>query len=105
MGRIDPYLFLPALLLSLIGIVLIFSALQDSSGHEASSYLRQLVWLAIGLLVFVAVSAIAPRIYENLSSLFYLVALLLLILLLLLEHQLMKILSFPFSIRENLDQL
>lgn len=80
-GRIDPYLFLPALLLSLVGIVLIFSALQDSSGHEASSYLRQLVWLAIGLLVFVAVSAIAPRIYENLSSLFYLVALLLLILL------------------------
>lgn len=79
MGRIDPYLFLPALLLSLVGIVLIFSALQDSSGQEASSYLRQLVWLAMGLLVFVAVSAIAPRIYESLSILSYLVALLLLV--------------------------
>ncbi|MFQ5868415.1 MAG: rod shape-determining protein RodA [Candidatus Zixiibacteriota bacterium] len=78
-GRIDPYLFLPALLLSLIGILLIFSALQDSSDHEASSYLRQLVWLAMGLLVFVAVSAIAPRIYESLSILSYLVALLLLV--------------------------
>lgn len=79
MGRIDPYLFLPALLLSLIGIVLIFSALQDSSGQEASSYWRQLVWLAMGLLVFIAASAIAPRVYENLSILSYLIALLLLV--------------------------
>lgn len=78
MGRIDPYLFLPALLLSLLGIVLIFSALQGSSGQEASSYLRQLLWLAMGLLVFVAVRAIVPRVYENLSILSYLVALLLL---------------------------
>jgi len=77
-GRIDPYLFLPALLLSLLGIVLIFSALQGSSGQEASSYLRQLLWLAMGLLVFVAVRAIVPRVYENLSILSYLVALLLL---------------------------
>ena len=78
MRRIDLYLFLPAFLLSLIGIVLIFSALRDSSDQETASYLRQLVWLAVGLLVFMAVSAIAPRIYESLSILSYLVALLLL---------------------------
>lgn len=81
MGRIDRYLLLPALLLSLLGIVLIFSALHGSSAQGGSLYLRQMIWLAVGLLVFMAVSSIAPRIYENLSSLFYLVALLLLILL------------------------
>jgi len=80
-GRIDRYLLLPALLLSLLGIVLIFSALHGSSAQGGSLYLRQMIWLAVGLLVFMAVSSIAPRIYENLSSLFYLVALLLLILL------------------------
>ena len=81
MGRIDRYLLLPALLLSLLGIVLIFSALHGSSAQGGSLYLRQMIWLAVGLLVFVAVSAIAPRIYESLSILSYLVALLLLILL------------------------
>lgn len=81
MGRIDRYLLLPALLLSLLGILLIFSALHGSSAQGGSLYLRQMIWLAVGLLVFMAVSSIGPRIHENLSSLFYLVAVLLLILL------------------------
>lgn len=79
----DLRIFLPALLLSLIGILLIYAATYYSSLPEARSlYQKQSIWFAAGLLVCMAVFFIPLKIHEAFAYVYYFVAILLLVVLL-----------------------
>lgn len=72
-----------ALLLSLIGVLLIFSAeFHSPNAYEREFYIRQLVWLCIALGVFAAIIHLPPRLFEFGSYFFYAIALFLLVLVL-----------------------
>lgn len=72
-----------ALLLSIIGILLIYSAQYHSDNPAARSYyLKQVVWLVMALVFFWATISLPPRFYDFIAYIFYGVMLLLLILVL-----------------------
>ena len=81
--QLDWKLIAAVLLLSVIGIVTIFSAqYYADSAFKQTYYLRQLLWLAIALLAFVAVIHFPYRIYEAGAYWAYAVSLALLVLVL-----------------------
>lgn len=81
--QIDWKLFAAALALSLIGIVLIFSAqYYADSDYLQSYYLRQLIWLFVALAVFAAIVHLPFRLFDLSAYLLYFVVLILLVLVL-----------------------
>lgn len=85
--QIDWRLVLAALLLSVIGIVLIYSAQYDAAtGTSMDYYSKQIVWLAAALILFIIVIHVPLRLIDFLSYLFYAAALVLLLLVLFIGH-------------------
>jgi len=69
-----------ALLLSLIGVSLIYSTGHGPLAAARSHlYLRQLVWLGAGILLLVSAAALPLRFYDALAKLLYVVSILLLV--------------------------
>lgn len=82
--ELDWKLISAVLLLSSIGILLIMSAQHYAdSAFERTYFLRQLIWLAIALMVFAAVIHLPLRLFDFSAYLFYAVSLGLLVLVLL----------------------
>ena len=82
--ELDWKLISAVLLLSLIGIMLIMSAHHYAdSAFERDYFLRQLIWLAIALMVFAVVIHLPLRLFDFSAYLFYAVSLGLLVLVLL----------------------
>jgi rod shape determining protein RodA len=82
--ELDWKLISAVLLLSLIGIMLIMSAQHYAdSAFERAYFLRQLIWLAIALMVFAVVIHLPLRLFDFSAYLFYAVSLGLLVLVLL----------------------
>ncbi len=82
--ELDWKLISAVLLLSLIGIMLIMSAQHYAdSAFERTYFLRQLIWLAIALMVFAVVIHLPLRLFDFSAYLFYAVSLGLLVLVLL----------------------
>jgi rod shape determining protein RodA len=76
----DWKLFIAALLLSVIGILLIYSAQHHSDDPALKNYyLKQLVWLVFALLAFVVTISIPIRFYDFFAYLFYIVMICLLV--------------------------
>lgn len=72
-----------ALLLSIIGVLLIYSAQYYSDNPAARTfYLKQAVWLVVALVFFWITISVPPRFYDFIAYIFYGVMLLLLILVL-----------------------
>jgi rod shape determining protein RodA len=69
-----------ALLLSLIGVSLIYSTGHGPLAAARSNlYLRQLMWLAAGILLLASAAALPLRFYDALAKLLYLASILLLV--------------------------
>ena len=69
---LDWKLVIAAVLLSVIGVVIIFSAQFYSEDQSAQShYLKQLIWLAFALLAFGVTISLPPRFYDFISYLFF----------------------------------
>ncbi|OGC89959.1 MAG: rod shape-determining protein RodA [candidate division Zixibacteria bacterium RBG_16_53_22] len=76
-------IFIPPLVLSLIGIILIYSATYYSAApSEHGLYSRQIMWLLVGLALCLAIYYVPLRVHEVLSFAYYGVILILLGLLL-----------------------
>ncbi|UCE67047.1 MAG: rod shape-determining protein RodA [Candidatus Zixiibacteriota bacterium] len=76
-------LFAAALILSIIGILLIYAATYYSSSPETQSlFLKQLIWLGIGLAVCIGVYFIPLKIHEAFSFVYYFVIIVVLLVLL-----------------------
>jgi rod shape determining protein RodA len=73
--RIDPVLLLMLGILSVFGVMLLYSA----SGSDVSLMMRQISRLAMAFLLMVAVANISPRILKNFAVWLYLAGLLLLL--------------------------
>jgi rod shape determining protein RodA len=80
MGKtFDLSLFIPALMLSVIGILLINAATYYSTSPATQSlYLKQLIWLGMGLAVCVAIYLIPLRFHEAFSFVYYFIVIVLL---------------------------
>ncbi|MCP4566676.1 MAG: rod shape-determining protein RodA [FCB group bacterium] len=87
MGRLNPLalpnldwkLITAALLLSVIGILLIFSAQYYSDNTtDQKHYVKQSIWLVIALVAFSVTVAMPPRFYDFVAYLFYLLMLVML---------------------------
>ncbi len=79
----DLRIFIPALILSLIGVLLIYAANYYSSVPDVKAlYQKQLIWLAAGLVVCVAIFLIPLKIHEAFAYVYYFLAILLLAILL-----------------------
>lgn len=82
--EIDLSLFIAALLLCIIGVFLIFSAKHLSeSPIERTIYIKQVIWILLGVLVCAVTFLIPIRFYEIFSYVLYFFTLLTLILILL----------------------
>src|SRR5512136_1912310 len=75
----DYKLFACALLLSLIGVLLIYSAKHASTPNEKGLFIKQLFWLSLSLLAAAIIFMTPLRLHEILSYLYYLSAVLLLL--------------------------
>jgi len=75
----DFKLFACSLLLSLIGVLLIYSAKHASTPNEKGLFLKQLFWLSFSLIAASIIFLIPLRLHEILSYLYYLSAVLLLL--------------------------
>lgn len=73
MGKtFDLSLFIPALLLSVTGILLIYAATYYSSSPATRTlYLKQLIWLGIGLAVCFLIYFVPLKLHEAFSFLYY----------------------------------
>lgn len=81
--QIEWRLFLAALLLSIIGIFLIYSAQYDASTGTSMDYFsRQIVWLVLALVVYMVMIHLPMRIVDFFSYPVYIISLILLILVL-----------------------
>lgn len=79
----DPKIFLPALLLSVIGVVLIYAATYYSPSPDIKNlYQKQLIWLLAGVVVCLIVFFVPLRIHEAFAYVYYFLALFLLVFLL-----------------------
>ncbi|MCK5124920.1 MAG: rod shape-determining protein RodA [candidate division Zixibacteria bacterium] len=79
-SEFDWKLVLAALLLSLFGIFLIFSAQYHSAEPGAQAfYTKQLIWLAVALIAFALTISMPPRFYDFSAYLFYFLILIVLI--------------------------
>lgn len=83
-SQLDWKLISSALILSLIGVLLIFSAQYDAgSEFQREYYLRQSIWLSIALFVFAGMVHIPPKLLDVVAYLMYGLAIGLLVLVLL----------------------
>ncbi|MFH0778347.1 MAG: rod shape-determining protein RodA [Candidatus Eisenbacteria bacterium] len=78
--KVDSTLVLCALVLSVIGIALIYSTGQGPlAAARANLYMKQLIWLGVGLVVLAAAAALPYRFYDGLAKPFYVVSVILLV--------------------------
>jgi len=69
---LDWKLIISALSLSLIGILLVYSAQHHSDDPSARMYYaKQLIWLMIALAAFIGTISLPPRFYDFIAYLFY----------------------------------
>jgi rod shape determining protein RodA len=81
-------IFLPALALSLIGVVLVYSATYYSVDPlEHGLYSKQIVWLLIGIMLAIFIYYLPLRLHEVFSAFYYVAALLFLIALLIISNE------------------
>lgn len=76
--RLDRYILLPAILLSLVGISMIFSA-TNNVDHRSSLYLMQLAWFAVGLVALYFAAVAPPRVLQGIAIPLYVFIVLLLL--------------------------
>ncbi|PJA26988.1 MAG: rod shape-determining protein RodA [candidate division Zixibacteria bacterium CG_4_9_14_3_um_filter_46_8] len=77
--KIDTLIFFPALLLSVIGIIGIYSTgFNEELSLYRGMYIRQIYWLALGIILFLGVSVIPLRFHEGFSYIYYFVSMALL---------------------------
>lgn len=70
--RIDIFLFLPSMVLSVLGVLFIYSSGFNSSGINTSSeYIRQIIWVIIGLSLFSVLSFVKYYIFKEFALLVY----------------------------------
>ena len=82
--ELDWHLLAPAIILSIIGIFLIYSAQYDATtGSSLGFYIRQLIWLVVAIVALFVVIRIPLRILDVIAYPYYLFALLMLLLVLL----------------------
>ncbi|TVR90578.1 MAG: rod shape-determining protein RodA [Spirochaetaceae bacterium] len=80
----DIILFLSVVLLTIVGILFIYSSGVTSTGIVFSTeYIRQIIWAAIGLVLMIAVAFTDYRVYREAAVYLFLVMLLLLVITLL----------------------
>ena len=72
----DPYLLISIILLSCIGLIVLYSASQESS----SIIIKQSVFVFFGIILMIAVSQPDPAFYKNLSGLFLVFSIVLVVL-------------------------
>lgn len=85
--QLDWKLILACLLLSIIGIFLIYSAQYDAaSGESAQFYYKQIIWLGIALFIFAVLIHLPLRMIDFMTYLVYAGALVLLVLVLFIGH-------------------
>jgi rod shape determining protein RodA len=81
-------IFLPALALSLIGVVLVYSATYYSMDPlEHGLYTKQLVWLFVGIAIAICIYYIPLRLHEVFSSFYYIGAIIFLAVLLITSRE------------------
>ena len=79
-NEVDRWIWILGLLLSLWGVALIYSSTHLSPDpSEQTLYLKQLFWIALGLLAFWAVYTLPFRFFEAFAYLFYAVTILALV--------------------------
>ena len=85
--QLDWKLICAALILSIIGIVLIYSAQYDvTTGDSSNFYSKQMIWLAIALVMLIVLIHVPLRMIDFFSYLFYIGAFILLVLVLIIGH-------------------
>ena len=85
--QLDWKLIGAALLLSLIGILLIYSAQFDATSETSQNfYMKQMIWVGLALLVFLIVINIPLRMIDFMAYLFYALGLVLLMLVFFVGH-------------------
>ena len=72
----DPYLLFSIILLSVIGLIVLYSAAQG----DLSIVIKQSVFVFFGILLMIGVSQPDPAFYKNLSALFLILSMILVIL-------------------------
>lgn len=89
MGKtFDLSLFIPALILSVIGILLINAATYYSTSPATQVlYLKQLIWLGVGLAVCFAIYFIPLKFHEAFSFVYYFIVIILLVVLIVASNQ------------------
>ncbi|NIN00117.1 MAG: rod shape-determining protein RodA [candidate division Zixibacteria bacterium] len=79
----DLLLVIAALILSFIGILLIYSAkLHSDNPADRGIYIKQIIWVLLGLLVCILTFSIPLRLFEFFSNVLYFISLLTLVLIL-----------------------
>lgn len=77
---IDPLIFFPALLLSIIGIIGIYSTgFNTEFAIYQGMYIKQIIWVALGLVLFFLIMLIPLRFHEVFAYIYYLISIVLLI--------------------------
>ncbi len=76
---IDPLIFVPALLLSVIGIIGIYSTgFNTEIAFYKGMYVKQIYWLIMGLILFFTMMVIPLRFHEIFAYIYYLIAIIML---------------------------
>lgn len=77
---LDFALIIPVVILMVIGILFIYSSGVDSSGVSvANEYIKQIVWVSVGLVVFFLIALVDYRKFKDFSPWIFLVAMILLL--------------------------
>jgi len=77
--QLDMRLIMASLLLSMIGILLIYSAQFDAAtGHSANFFMKQIIWLTVAMVIFAIQIHFPLKMFDFLSYFFYIIAILLL---------------------------
>ncbi|HEQ97812.1 MAG TPA: rod shape-determining protein RodA [candidate division Zixibacteria bacterium] len=72
-------LFLCGLALSVVSVVLIYSATNTAAGGQEGLYLKQMIWILISLVIFFVIIVLPLRMHEALSYVYYFLLITLLI--------------------------
>ena len=75
-AKFDYTLFISALLLSLIGIMFIYSANMNKHSYLQVEYLKQMFFLAFGIIILFSTLFVTTRQLKNSTDIFYIIALL-----------------------------
>jgi len=77
---IDPLIFFPALILSILGIIGIYStSFNTEYAVYKGMYLKQILWLVLGLILFISVLFVPLRVHEVFAYVYYGISIALLI--------------------------